>query len=227
MRRAKASDHAGDLRQADYFFVGQVGHVGSADDGQQVVFAHAVELDVGHHHHLVVLDVEEGVVEELHGVDGIAEQQLVVHAGDAVGGVPEAVAGGVLADAVENVHNGVGHLDLARGLEDRSVLEVGCHLVADAIHGTSLESGYLARRRSSAQSGDWQQGSACVTARSTLETFQTVCRRCQQPQGHGSRVGELPPGGYPLPSPPPTRGREQKAIVSKNTVLRQRSIACS
>ena len=29
-------------------------------------------------------------------------------------------------------------------------------------------------------------------------------------------------GGYPLPSPPPGRGREQKAIVSKNTLVPQR-----
>ena len=34
---------------------------------------------------------------------------------------------------------------------------------------------------------------------------------------HGSRVGV-----YPLPSPPPGRGREQKAIVSKNGVMGQR-----
>jgi hypothetical protein len=45
-------DHAGDLAQAHHLAVGQVADVGVAEEGQHVVLAQRVELDVADDHHL-------------------------------------------------------------------------------------------------------------------------------------------------------------------------------
>ena len=66
-RRAKTSTSAGDFAEADDLAVRDVGYVRLAEERQQVVLAHGVELDVLDDDHLVVVDVEEGFVED--GVD--------------------------------------------------------------------------------------------------------------------------------------------------------------
>ena len=50
---------ARDLREADDLAVGEVGHVGLAEERQQVVLAHREDVDVLDDHHLVVGDGEE------------------------------------------------------------------------------------------------------------------------------------------------------------------------
>ena len=61
-------DEARDLREAHHLALGNVGHVGLAEEGQEVVLAEAEDVDVADDHHLVVLDGEERLVEELVGV---------------------------------------------------------------------------------------------------------------------------------------------------------------
>ena len=54
-----------DLRQPHHACpFGMIGHVSAAEEGQHVVLAEAVDVDVLDDHHLVVADVEECVVPE-------------------------------------------------------------------------------------------------------------------------------------------------------------------
>ena len=54
-RRANMSTMRGILLSPITLSVRQIGHVHGAEERQQVVLAHAVKLDVLHHHHLVAL----------------------------------------------------------------------------------------------------------------------------------------------------------------------------
>ena len=53
---------ARDLGEADHLALRDVGHVGLAEEGQQVVLAQAEDVDVLDDHHLVVGDGEERLV---------------------------------------------------------------------------------------------------------------------------------------------------------------------
>ena len=57
------------------FDLGQIGHVHLAEERQHVVLAHAEELDVLHHHHLVVLHFVERAVDDLVDVHAVAAGQ--------------------------------------------------------------------------------------------------------------------------------------------------------
>jgi hypothetical protein len=52
-------DHAGDLAQPDHLAVGQIADMRMAEEGQHVVLAHRVELDIAHDHHLLDVFLEE------------------------------------------------------------------------------------------------------------------------------------------------------------------------
>ena len=56
-------DDARDLAEADHAAVRNVGDVALAEERQQVMLAQAVEVDVAHDHHLVILDGEERAVD--------------------------------------------------------------------------------------------------------------------------------------------------------------------
>ena len=71
----KHVDDPGNLTQADYLVLGQVGHVHLAVEGQQMVFAHAEELDVLDDHHLVVLNGEQRPVDDFVQIHGVAAGQ--------------------------------------------------------------------------------------------------------------------------------------------------------
>ena len=60
-------DEAWNFAEADDLAVRDVGYMRFAEEWQQVVLAHGIELDVLDDDHLVVVDVEEGFVE--YGVD--------------------------------------------------------------------------------------------------------------------------------------------------------------
>lgn len=80
-----------------------------ADKGDEVVLAEALDVDVLDDDHLVVALVEEGVVDEVADVDVVAtgeEEEGVCIAG---GRVDEALAVGVLADALEQGADGAAH----------------------------------------------------------------------------------------------------------------------
>ncbi len=83
-----------DLRQTDHLAAGNVGHVGKAVYGDEVVFAGAGQADVPHHDHLVHLHL---VLDHRHlGEGGIVEagEDLVhVHLGNAVRRLCQTVVG--------------------------------------------------------------------------------------------------------------------------------------
>ena len=92
-----------ELRQAAHApgGCGDVADVRLAEERHEVMLAHGVERDVAHEHHLVAMLVERGLE-----VDGRvlrqAGEHLLVHAGDARRGFLQALAVGVLADALED-----------------------------------------------------------------------------------------------------------------------------
>ena len=83
--------------------VGDVAHVDAAREGQHVVLAHGVDVDVLDHHDLLVaVRCEHGVVQDPRGgrrVAGGHEQQRL---GPPLGGLAQALPGGVLPDALED-----------------------------------------------------------------------------------------------------------------------------
>jgi hypothetical protein len=89
-------------RSWTWLAVRDVGDVGPPHEGQQVVLAEAVELDVLDDHHLVVGDVEEGVVQDLVRVLVIAPGQEAQRLRDAARRADQAVAARALAQLLED-----------------------------------------------------------------------------------------------------------------------------
>ena len=58
-------DDARDLGEADHFAIGDVGDVRFADEGQQMMFAHRIKLDVFHHHDLARVGIEDRAVDHV------------------------------------------------------------------------------------------------------------------------------------------------------------------
>src|SRR5205085_8433035 len=90
-------DHTRQLAQADDFLARQVGDVGASEERQQVVLTQAVELDIAHHDHLVVLGLEQRTADNLARVLPVAGGKKRHRAGDAVRRPDQAVALSVLA----------------------------------------------------------------------------------------------------------------------------------
>ena len=104
----EAGDHAALLRY--------VGHVGHTEERQEVVLAERVDGNVADHDHLVVVDVE--LLDEVVGRILVeATAHLGVHAGHPGRGIPQPVAGRVLADG----HEDLGHRGLDPVQVDREV----------------------------------------------------------------------------------------------------------
>ncbi len=97
-------DQAGDLRQAGDPAVlrRDVADVGDAVERHEVVLAGAVDLDVAHDDHLVVVD-GEGRLQHALGRRVEAREGLGVGAGDPVRGVAEPLTVGVLTDGDEQL----------------------------------------------------------------------------------------------------------------------------
>ena len=76
--------------------------MGLAEEGEEVVLAHREDLDVLDHHHLVVGDGEQGLVEAGLEVEPVAAGQEAQGLLDPIGGLEEALAIGVLAEAGED-----------------------------------------------------------------------------------------------------------------------------
>jgi len=68
------------------------------EEREQVVFTEGIERDVFDEHHLIVGDVEEGVVDQFVDIDGIAAGQFPIGPGDAGWGVAEPLSLGVFSD---------------------------------------------------------------------------------------------------------------------------------
>ena len=61
----KAIHDACDLAHADHLVLGDVAHMAASEEGQHVVFAQAVDLDVAHNDHVVRMRLEDRAVHDL------------------------------------------------------------------------------------------------------------------------------------------------------------------
>ena len=95
-------DDARDLRQAEHFAGGDVGDVGLADEGQQVVLAQRIQLDVLDDHHLVVVGGEQRAVDDLVQRLLVAVAEVLHGLGGALGRIQQAFAFGIFTEADED-----------------------------------------------------------------------------------------------------------------------------
>src|SRR5688572_10070465 len=102
-------DDAGDLAQPDDLAVRNVGHVAFAEERQQVMLAEAVHVDVAHHHHFIVGNVEERAVDDFVHVRAVPARQKAERLLDATRRLGEALAVGVLTKRGEQLADKIGH----------------------------------------------------------------------------------------------------------------------
>lgn len=102
---------AGQLAQADDLAVRDIGDVGLAEERQQMVFAHAFEVDVLHEDHFVVF-FDEGLAEDLGGVLMQSREQFLIHAGDAIRRFEQPVPFRVFSHGNEDLANRCGNASL-------------------------------------------------------------------------------------------------------------------
>ncbi|KAI1696481.1 hypothetical protein Ddc_20396 [Ditylenchus destructor] len=95
-------DDARHLGQAQYAAVGQVGHVGLADEGQHVVFTERIQLDVLDQHHFAVVRAEQGTVGDFFQCLLITAAEVLHRLGGTLWRVEQALAGNVLAELAED-----------------------------------------------------------------------------------------------------------------------------
>ena len=82
-------DHARELGQADDPAVWHVRHVRAAEEGQQVVLAQAVEVDVLDDHHLAVVDRKQRIVQDAVDVGVVAARKEPERLFNALGRTPQ------------------------------------------------------------------------------------------------------------------------------------------
>ncbi len=173
-------DEARDLGEADDLAVGDVGDVRLAEEGQQVVLAEGEEFDVLDDDHLVVVDVEEGGVEDgvdVHGVAAGEEGHGFFHA---LGGVEEAVAGGVFADAEEQFAVEILRAEGGGGerVRRRSVAHGVRPFSTDSVYSKELlEVSSMRTRRSSASGNALKMRKTSMVKFSVVETWSRKAAR--------------------------------------------------
>src|SRR5215472_8292471 len=94
-------DEARDFAEAEDFFLWNVGDMAAPEEGEQMMFAEAVELDVFDHDHFVVADGESGAVENGVGVLTIAAGEKTQGFLEALGRAAQAFARGIFAEEDE------------------------------------------------------------------------------------------------------------------------------
>ncbi|CEI19623.1 hypothetical protein PAMH19_5013 [Pseudomonas aeruginosa] len=95
-------DDPRDLRQAEHLAVRDIGHVGLADEGQQVVLAERVQLDVLDQYHFAVVGAEQGTVDDFFQALLVAAAQVLHGLGGTLGRVQQTFAVNVLAELGED-----------------------------------------------------------------------------------------------------------------------------
>ena len=95
---AEHVDDARDLAEPHHLAARHVGDVALAEEGQQVVLAEAVEVDVAHEDHLVTGHREAGVVQDVVDVAPVPARQEAQRSRDALGRSDQALARRVFAD---------------------------------------------------------------------------------------------------------------------------------
>ena len=106
--------HTGNLAESGDVAVGDIGHVHLAEEGQHVVLAEAVEVDVAYNDHLAVVLAEHGRAQHLGRVLAVAAGEHLQRLGHTLGGFQQTFAVGVFANKTQH-RGGVG-LQLCRHL---------------------------------------------------------------------------------------------------------------
>ncbi len=96
-------DNPGDLRQPQHLAGWNVGDMGLADEGQQMMFAQRVQLDVLDDHHLVVIRGEQCTVDHAFDTFGVAVTQVLHGLGCPFRGVQQTLAIRVFAKTLEDL----------------------------------------------------------------------------------------------------------------------------
>ena len=89
------------LRQADDAAVGNVRDVRATKEWKQMVLAQAVQLDVAHHDHVLMLFVEERIADDIFHSLAIATRQPAQGLGDAERRLDDSLTIGILAEELE------------------------------------------------------------------------------------------------------------------------------
>jgi hypothetical protein len=97
-----------ELREADDAARRELADVDAAEKGQHVVLAHALALDVANDDHLFRGGLEERVGHDLRGLERLARRAGEERLGHAGGGLHEALAQRVLAEALRGERGGGG-----------------------------------------------------------------------------------------------------------------------
>ncbi len=96
-------DDARQLRQAKDLAGRNIGHMGLADKGQQVMLAQRIQLDVLEDHHLVVVGSEQRTVDDFLQVLLVPMTQILHGLGSALWRVEQTFALGVFTQALEDL----------------------------------------------------------------------------------------------------------------------------
>src|SRR5690606_32260961 len=112
-----------------------------ADKGQQVMFAHGVELDIFYHNHLIAVGIKQGAVDNIFQRLGVTTGNELESFGSAFGGFQQAIPLQVFADGFDDGGESVGH-----GAEGGSVAAL--FGIVGGGHGKLLASGGVYNERS-------------------------------------------------------------------------------
>ena len=105
----EAIDEAGEFADPVDLVPGDVADMAFPEEGEHVVFAHAVDLYVADDDHVIAFFGEDCLPKNIMGIDAVALREVIPGFFDAAGGVDETLPGGVLADAGQDVGNGFLH----------------------------------------------------------------------------------------------------------------------
>ena len=100
-RRAKTSTTRGSFDRPDDAAARDVGDVHPAEERQHVVLAQRVELDVAHHHHVLVRLVEQRVANDLSGVHPVTPREPRERLRYTLRSLDQPLAVGILAQQLE------------------------------------------------------------------------------------------------------------------------------
>ena len=90
-------DHTRDLAEADHLPIRDVGNVALAEERQQVVLTHAVEVDITNDYHLAIVDAEQRTVQHSIDIRLVAAGEKPERLVDSVRRLDQPLAGGVFA----------------------------------------------------------------------------------------------------------------------------------
>jgi hypothetical protein len=106
---------AWNLAEPHHFLIRQVPDMDSAIKWQEMMFTHAEKVDVFHDHHLIVLDREEGTVQEMIDVAMIALGHEGEGLGDPLRSLEQPVPARLFADGKQHLcHQGLQHSQICR-----------------------------------------------------------------------------------------------------------------